>query len=118
GAVCARASLSVCFTSPHPPSTATYTLSLHDALPISPGSAAKRLRRARRCSRGRAQGRRARASRTARRRSRSSAHPPKQSCFLNQDRKSTRLNSSHQIISYAVFCLQKEPQRLSSSNLG
>src|SRR5947208_3866258 len=25
-----------------------------------------------------------------------------------QDRKSTRLNSSHQIISYAVFCLKKE----------
>src|SRR5438552_5369588 len=28
------------------------------------------------------------------------AHPP--------DRKSTRLNSSHQIISYAVFCLKKK----------
>src|SRR5258708_8588929 len=27
---------------------------------------------------------------------------------LEQDRKSTRLNSSHQIISYAVFCLQKK----------
>src|SRR5207244_9686507 len=26
----------------------------------------------------------------------------------NQDRKSTRLNSSHQIISYAVFCLKKK----------
>src|SRR5258708_25790778 len=26
----------------------------------------------------------------------------------NIDRKSTRLNSSHQIISYAVFCLKKE----------
>src|SRR5258708_26106745 len=25
-----------------------------------------------------------------------------------RDRKSTRLNSSHQIISYAVFCLQKK----------
>src|SRR5207244_13111657 len=25
-----------------------------------------------------------------------------------QDRKSTRLNSSHQIISYAVFCLQQQ----------
>src|SRR5258708_19069279 len=29
------------------------------------------------------------------------------------DRKSTRLNSSHQIISYAVFCLKKKNQRLS-----
>src|SRR5258708_22222056 len=27
------------------------------------------------------------------------------------DRKSTRLNSSHQIISYAVFCLKKKNQR-------
>src|SRR5258708_14365751 len=26
----------------------------------------------------------------------------------NTDRKSTRLNSSHQIISYAVFCLKKK----------
>src|SRR5947208_13533928 len=26
----------------------------------------------------------------------------------DQDRKSTRLNSSHQIISYAVFCLKKK----------
>src|SRR5207244_10635003 len=26
------------------------------------------------------------------------------------DRKSTRLNSSHQIISYAVFCLKKKPK--------
>src|SRR5258708_26160200 len=28
--------------------------------------------------------------------------------YLLQDRKSTRLNSSHQIISYAVFCLKKK----------
>src|SRR5258708_25600131 len=28
-----------------------------------------------------------------------------------QDRKSTRLNSSHQIISYAVFCLTKKKKR-------
>src|SRR5258708_27263941 len=27
---------------------------------------------------------------------------------FDQDRKSTRLNSSHQIISYAVFCLKKK----------
>src|SRR5438552_6728329 len=31
------------------------------------------------------------------------------------DRKSTRLNSSHQIISYAVFCLKKTLQRYSAS---
>src|SRR5258708_10948460 len=29
-----------------------------------------------------------------------------------QDRKSTRLNSSHQIISYAVFCLKKKKRIL------
>src|SRR4051794_41747523 len=30
--------------------------------------------------------------------------------FLGQDRKSTRLNSSHPSISYAVFCLKKKNQ--------
>src|SRR5258708_22537036 len=30
--------------------------------------------------------------------------------FREKDRKSTRLNSSHQIISYAVFCLKKKKQ--------
>src|SRR5690606_40962397 len=29
-------------------------------------------------------------------------------CMLSQDRKSTRLNSSHVKISYAVFCLKKK----------
>src|SRR5258708_26813422 len=29
-----------------------------------------------------------------------------------QDRKSTRLNSSHQIISYAVFCLKKKKNEI------
>src|SRR5438552_13654809 len=29
-----------------------------------------------------------------------------------EDRKSTRLNSSHQIISYAVFCLKKKKRAL------
>src|SRR5256885_7953805 len=29
------------------------------------------------------------------------------------DRKSTRLNSSHLVISYAVFCLKKKKQKLS-----
>ena len=32
-------------------------------------------------------------------------HAPQ--CSLQQDRKSTRLNSSHTVISYAVFCLKK-----------
>src|SRR5258708_27074120 len=38
---------------------------------------------------------------------RSQARVPEPGLLL-QDRKSTRLNSSHQIISYAVFCLKKK----------
>src|SRR5256885_4474462 len=32
--------------------------------------------------------------------------------ILCQDRKSTRLNSSHLVISYAVFCLKKKKYRM------
>src|SRR5579872_7583717 len=60
--------------------TEIYTLSLHDALPISPAS----------CS-WTASRRRAPAS-----------------VGSTADRKSTRLNSSHVRISYAVFCLKKK----------
>src|SRR5438128_8554603 len=34
----------------------------------------------------------------------------------NQDRKSTRLNSSHGSISYAVFCLKKKKKRTIQDN--
>src|SRR5438552_13703381 len=34
------------------------------------------------------------------------------------DRKSTRLNSSHQIISYAVFCLKKKTDSVQDINIG
>src|SRR5258708_4467632 len=37
--------------------------------------------------------------------------------FGTPDRKSTRLNSSHQIISYAVFCLKKNNTTMCSPNL-
>src|SRR5947208_4983341 len=40
---------------------------------------------------------------------RSAGHRPVRG-HLVRDRKSTRLNSSHQIISYAVFCLKKKKQ--------
>src|SRR3954464_13008908 len=33
---------------------------------------------------------------------------PSSACKKSADRKSTRLNSSHTIISYAVFCLKKK----------
>src|SRR3712207_8417115 len=35
--------------------------------------------------------------------------PPNRVPHVKRDRKSTRLNSSHANISYAVFCLQKTP---------
>src|SRR5258708_29991730 len=35
-------------------------------------------------------------------------HPVLEKADSPADRKSTRLNSSHQIISYAVFCLKKK----------
>src|SRR2546429_5019677 len=49
------------------------------------------------------------------------ARPPgrdrRQPVAREQDRKSTRLNSSHGYISYAVFCLKKKkPTRLISSS--
>src|SRR5438874_5108513 len=36
--------------------------------------------------------------------------------FESQDRKSTRLNSSHVEISYAVFCLKKKKHNISTSD--
>src|SRR6516162_10282183 len=71
----------LCFFFNHPAPTEIYTLSLHDALPISSASAAH-------------------------------AHSPRNDCSSGRldrpDRKSTRLNSSHLVISYAVFCLKKK----------
>src|SRR5215467_15841224 len=65
--------------------TEIYTLSLHDALPIwlldQPPYRGQGGRRGRRCEAH-------------------AVHEP--------DRKSTRLNSSHLVISYAVFCLKKK----------
>src|SRR5947199_8917502 len=70
------------------PTTEIYTLSLHDALPICGAFAWRRRNPATRsranCSDG-------------------SHSPP--------DRKSTRLNSSHLGISYAVFCLKKKNKK-------
>src|SRR5688572_31750077 len=86
--------------------TEIYTLSLHDALPISRRREAypRDLRRARRghalCHGGLQAGGalRARISKTGER----------QDGRHGADRKSTRLNSSHSQISYAVFCLKKK----------
>src|SRR5256885_8542923 len=36
-------------------------------------------------------------------------------CRTSTDRKSTRLNSSHLVISYAVFCLKKKKNKTNTS---
>src|SRR5438034_9231576 len=66
-----------------PATTEIYTLSLHDALPIS----RKRPPHHRLAGFGRQHHKGA------------------------EDRKSTRLNSSHTVISYAVFCLKKKKKK-------
>src|SRR6266403_4849600 len=67
-----------------PATTEIYTLSLHDALPIRPLTSTSALLGVRKlCSRS-------------------------SFSFASADRKSTRLNSSHVEISYAVFCLKKK----------
>src|SRR5947208_6163023 len=43
--------------------------------------------------------------------SRSGTTPRLEAIVERVDRKSTRLNSSHQIISYAVFCLKKKKKK-------
>src|SRR2546426_5222052 len=73
--------------------TEIYTLSLHDALPISP--------------RTHGSGRPGEEGTPARAHDRMSSAVIKKRASPS-DRKSTRLNSSHLVISYAVFCLKKK----------
>src|SRR2546422_4344656 len=89
--------------------TEIYTLSLHDALPIYRASPAPR-RRDRR-TRHRSAPRAARARRSLRGTARAHAQPGP------GDRKSTRLNSSHGYISYAVFCLKKKKTKKKKSKI-
>src|SRR2546429_6216272 len=87
-------------TPPHPPvfffffndtaTTEIYTLSLHDALPISSTSIFT-----------------CRPIPACRWKTRTKL-PRRSSMPSSRDRKSTRLNSSHGYISYAVFCLKKK----------
>src|SRR5207244_6628958 len=77
---------------------AVYTRSLHDALPIFGAL----LRGTKREEVERGQVLAAPGSITPHTRFQCEAY------ILTKDRKSTRLNSSHQIISYAVFCLKKK----------
>src|SRR5256885_13146080 len=73
--------------------TEIYTLSLHDALPIC--ATRWRSSQARAYSNGSASSTFSRQTSVPR-------------ASRNRDRKSTRLNSSHLVISYAVFCLKKK----------
>src|SRR3712207_8166384 len=88
--------------------TEIYTLSLHDALPIlaEAGLAAtpRPAVRPRRtdAARSRTEGRRAGRDRWC------EVAKATELLLPRRDRKSTRLNSSHANISYAVFCLKKK----------
>src|SRR5438874_5079102 len=82
---------------------AIYTLSLHDALPIceplkpsSPDPDLDPLKLE---------------EREPLKLSERPPHPPPPTASVARDRKSTRLNSSHVEISYAVFCLKKKKER-------
>src|SRR5690606_42057783 len=101
-----------------PPTTDIYTLSLHDALPICHDDVVLHGHR----HAGQGTGSFARGQATVERARRFQRELGKhgdvgveslggldalQGC-LDQDRKSTRLNSSHVKISYAVFCLKKK----------
>src|SRR2546430_10843110 len=79
--------------------TEIYTLSLHDALPISVGGGTAPARSGSIC--------------TSRKRQTAA------SIFWIRlvDRKSTRLNSSHSQISYAVFCLKKKKKNILTQSL-
>src|SRR2546422_4036680 len=87
--------------------TEIYTLSLHDALPISPRRDPDPGTREARSDVRVAGG--ARPWRVRRRRQRSLRQGS--SARGREDRKSTRLNSSHGYISYAVFCLKKKKKQ-------
>src|SRR3712207_7436375 len=85
--------------------TEIYTLSLHDALPICPADADREPDqgddRLRRPARGQAH--------------RQGADHRRGRELRQRDRKSTRLNSSHANISYAVFCLKKKKNLAATS---
>src|SRR5688572_33102498 len=78
-----------CFFFNDPATTEIYTLSLHDALPISDPLLLRRQGPIQACA-------------DRFRHINAASHP------TGEDRKSTRLNSSHSQISYAVFCLKKK----------
>src|SRR5256885_7605339 len=83
-----------------PATTEIYTLSLHDALPILPAVDKPPI----------ALNRSEVWALTAFLESLGGTVDDSRKAVSAQDRKSTRLNSSHLVISYAVFCLKKKKQ--------
>src|SRR5207248_9979554 len=107
----------VSFSFSAPATTQIYTLSLHDALPISTFKAVRGIgmhaltacRLANTC-RVEPSGFDENVFRLFRDHRVKAAHDSRQGHRL--DRKSTRLNSSHRTISYAVFCLKKKKKNI------
>src|SRR5437762_7006585 len=96
--------VSQCFFFVIPATSVIYTLSLHDALPIFHEQSGKTLLLvAERPVRVSAKAKIARSA------------CPRSATETRTDRKSTRLNSSHRCISYAVFCLKKKTRETSTS---
>src|SRR5256885_8649600 len=96
--------------------TEIYTLSLHDALPIffpNPAPVAPLALRNARPQNDWPQNHRAKAARQRRRIASAAGVVAK-----SKDRKSTRLNSSHLVISYAVFCLKKKKNSPDAGRVG
>src|SRR5437899_5547501 len=86
--------------------TDIYTLSLHDALPISARSAARSVAALRGLDRRAPAAARPALPAVRGARAAAARYPAQKG-----DRKSTRLNSSHLGISYAVFCLKKKKKK-------
>src|SRR3712207_8723423 len=88
--------------------TEIYTLSLHDALPISRGGAARGAVAGSGAAAGAHPARLVAGRGSVLSFLSGSGETERMATLRIQDRKSTRLNSSHANISYAVFCLKKK----------
>src|SRR5690606_40379520 len=103
------------FSSHSATTTAIYTLSLHDALPIckhgGPGDQ-RGLIAAARVDDEPIEHRRDRAARQRMGEQQAIEPAIAAQAEIARDRKSTRLNSSHVKISYAVFCLKKKKNEI------
>src|SRR5205809_2703826 len=95
----------------HTAPTEIYTLSLHDALPIWGRYLLRHLRLSDHRNHPQAD-----AVEHVQHRGFLCPPGPPHLSGVDQDRKSTRLNSSHGYISYAVFCLKKKKNKIPNNN--